>query len=79
MSKSAAPAELSFEAAIERLEAIVSRLEGGELDLEEALSAFEEGVGLTRHCQARLESAERRIEVLTANGAAPFAAPEEDD
>jgi len=55
----AAPAAegLPFEAALERLEAIVQRLEGGELPLEEALAAFEEGVGLSRRCAAQLEAA----------------------
>jgi exodeoxyribonuclease VII small subunit len=56
--------ELSFEAALEKLEGIVDRLEGGELPLEEALAAFEEGVALSRRCAGQLESAERRIEVL---------------
>jgi exodeoxyribonuclease VII small subunit len=67
MARSAAPAAgsaPSFESALERLEAIVERLEGGELPLEEALSAFEEGVTLSRRCSAELEAAERRIEQL---------------
>jgi exodeoxyribonuclease VII small subunit len=75
----APPEDLSFESALERLEAIVARLETGELALESALAAFEEGVALTRHCAARLEDAERRIEVLAREGgelvARPFEPP----
>jgi len=71
MARSAAPAaqsEPSFESALERLEAIVERLEGGELPLEQALAAFEEGVALSRRCTAELEAAERRIELLVGVG-----------
>lgn len=56
--------ELSFEAAIRRLEKIVSALEDDELDLEEALDAYEEGVALARVCLTRLDSAELRIKEL---------------
>jgi len=57
---------VSFEATLERLHQIVERLEGGELDLEESLRLFEEGVGLARASQARLNSAEKRVEELLA-------------
>ena len=57
-----------FEGALARLEAVVGRLEEGDLTLEEALSAFEEGVRLTRQCAEQLQVAERRIEVLTQQG-----------
>jgi exodeoxyribonuclease VII small subunit len=62
--------ELSFEGAMERLEGIVDRLESGELPLEEALAAFEEGVALSRRCAGELDVAERRIEVLVEQGGA---------
>ncbi len=68
MARSANAEELSFEAALERLEAIVDRLEAGELPLEEALARFEEGVALSRRCAGQLEAAERRIEVLVRDG-----------
>lgn len=71
MARSAAPAaapEPSFEGALERLEAIVDRLESGELPLEQALAAFEEGVSLSRRCAGELETAERRIEILVGGG-----------
>lgn len=66
---------ISFEAALERLEGVVDRLEGGELPLEEALACFEEGVQLTRLCASRLETAERRIEVLLRDGDTLLARP----
>ncbi|HEX3775203.1 MAG TPA: exodeoxyribonuclease VII small subunit [Polyangiaceae bacterium] len=56
----------SFEGTLERLHEIVERLEGGELDLEESLRLFEEGVRLSRASQARLNSAEKRVEELLA-------------
>ena len=62
------PRELSFEKALERLEEIAQRLEAGDLDLEAALVAFEDGVGLARRCAEQLREAERRIEVLTQEG-----------
>ena len=57
--------ELTFEEALGQLEAVVARLETGDLPLEEALRAFEEGVRLTRLCTDRLEDAERRVRLLT--------------
>ncbi len=58
----------SFETALQRLEVLVERLEQGDLELEAALSAFEEGVALARRCAAQLGDAERRIEVLMREG-----------
>lgn len=65
-----------FEASLRRLEEIVASLEEGDRPLEESLRLFEEGVGLTRQCAARLDEAERRIEMLGrgADGA-PVLAP----
>lgn len=57
--------EVPFEEALKQLEVIVSRLERGDLPLEEALSVFEEGVRLTKLCSARLGEAERRVNILT--------------
>jgi len=54
----------SFEASLEALEAIVHQLEDGDLPLEKSLELFEEGIRLSRHCQERLNQAERRIETL---------------
>ncbi|MBF0109136.1 MAG: exodeoxyribonuclease VII small subunit [Magnetococcales bacterium] len=55
---------LNFESALTRLEAIVRKLEDGNIPLEEGLAAFEEGTLLSRLCQARLDQAEKRIEEL---------------
>jgi exodeoxyribonuclease VII small subunit len=60
---------ISFEQALERLEALVERLEQGELPLEDALATFEEGVGLTRRLGDQLDTAERRVELLLRDGA----------
>ena len=75
-------AEKKFEAALARLEEIVRSLESGELGLEQSLKLFEEGVKLARVCNARLEEAERKVEVLLKdkNGkmtAKPFEEKEE--
>ncbi|MDP6977320.1 MAG: exodeoxyribonuclease VII small subunit [Myxococcota bacterium] len=61
-------ADVPFEAALERLEGVVDRLEDGELELEASLEVFEEGVALSKHCAARLEDAERRVEQLVQAG-----------
>jgi exodeoxyribonuclease VII small subunit len=57
-----------FEAAIAELEAIVRKLEEGEQTLEQSLELYERGVQLSRFCHARLEEAEKRIEVLNERG-----------
>jgi exodeoxyribonuclease VII small subunit len=57
----------TFEGALKRLEEIVVHLERNELDLEQSLQRFEEGVGLVRFCTSRLDEAERRIEILLAD------------
>jgi exodeoxyribonuclease VII small subunit len=54
-----------FEDALQALETIVSKLERGDLSLEEALSAYEDGVSLVRHLGAKLTEVEKRVEVLT--------------
>ena len=57
-------ADKKFETALARLEKIVQELEQGDLPLEQSLKLFEEGIKLSRMCNARLEEAERRVEVL---------------
>jgi exodeoxyribonuclease VII small subunit len=73
--------ELGFETALEQLEGIVDRLEAGDLELEEALTAFERGVSLSRRCAEQLEQSERRVEILVEDGRGlavrPFEEPEE--
>lgn len=55
-----------YEEIIGRLEEVVRRLEGGNLPLEESLKAFEEGIGLVRAGEARLDEADKRVEQLLA-------------
>ena len=57
-------AAVDFESALKRLEEIVRKLEAGELSLDSTLELFEEGIKLSRFCHARLEQAERRVEIL---------------
>ena len=57
-----------FEAAVAELESIVKKLEEGDLPLEQSLKLYERGVELSRYCHARLEDAERRIELLNERG-----------
>ncbi len=56
--------DISFEQALKELEALVEKLESGELPLEESLRCFEEGVARAAVCQKRLRQAEARIEQL---------------
>jgi exodeoxyribonuclease VII small subunit len=57
-----------FESAIAELESIVKALEDGDLPLEKSLALYERGVQLSRFCHARLDEAERRIEILNEKG-----------
>jgi exodeoxyribonuclease VII small subunit len=79
MAKTKSPeGEPRFDDTLARLQEIVTKLEGGDLALEESLALFEEGVGLSRRAQNILEGAQRRIDELLgvdANGqpkTAPF-------
>jgi exodeoxyribonuclease VII small subunit len=62
----------TFEDALRDLEGIVERLESGDLSLEQALGAFEEGVALVRHLGDTLTAVEKRIEVLTRDQSGEF-------
>jgi len=57
-------AELSFEAALKRLEEIVRKLESGEASLDEAIELYGEGDRLKQQCEARLQAAQARIEKI---------------
>ncbi len=59
-------AALSFEQALEELEAIVRTLEGGESPLDAAIGAYERGALLKRHCEAKLTEARGKVEKITA-------------
>lgn len=57
-------AGLKFEASLTRLEALVQKLEQGDLSLEESLKVFEEGVRLSKNCTKILNDAEKKVEIL---------------
>jgi exodeoxyribonuclease VII small subunit len=56
--------EISFEQALSQLTSLVEKLESGELPLEESVASFEQGVKLSRRCEALLDQAEQRLQVL---------------
>ena len=58
----------NFESAMGQLETLVSKMESGDLSLEESLEAFEKGVHLTRFCQDQLQKAELKIQELNSKG-----------
>jgi exodeoxyribonuclease VII small subunit len=62
--KSQSEIPTDFETALVELEALVERLERGDLPLEEALLSFERGVGLTRQCQSALQNAQQKVTIL---------------
>ena len=64
-----------FEASLERLEALVKEMEGGQLSLEKMMANFEEGMRLVRVCSARLNEVEQKIEQLVKKGEAMAAEP----
>jgi exodeoxyribonuclease VII small subunit len=64
-----------FEQSLVELEALVARLEQGDVPLEEALKTFERGVALTRQCQTALRSAQQKVEVLLARNGNEEIAP----
>jgi exodeoxyribonuclease VII small subunit len=60
-----------FEAALQELEGLVERMEEGESSLEASLKDFERGIELTRTCQAALQEAEQKVEILLAQNGEP--------
>ena len=58
------PPELSFEKALEELEALVARMEDGKLPLEESLAAYQRGAELVKFCESKLVDAQARIAIL---------------
>jgi exodeoxyribonuclease VII small subunit len=58
-------AALSFEDALNELEKIVRQIEDGRGKLDEAISAYERGVALKRHCESKLKEAQTKIEQIT--------------
>jgi len=73
MSDSIIPADIaamSFEDALAELEAIVRRLEGGQVRLDDAIQSYERGAQLKRHCETKLSEAQQRVDriVVAADG-----------
>ncbi len=64
-----------FEQSLNALQATVEQLESGDLSLEQALSAFETGIGLTRDCQQALDQARQRINLLLEQDGEPRTRP----
>lgn len=66
-----------FEQSLDELEALVGKMEQGDMSLEDSLAAYERGVGLYRQCQSALEQAELRVRLLSdpeqPDSAEPFA------
>ena len=58
---------VNLEKALADLEELVEELESGDLPLEKAMKKFEEGIKLTRGCQAALKEAEQKVEILLEN------------
>jgi len=58
--------KLSFEQALTQLEQIVSAMESGEIGLEASIAKYAEGAKLIAHCRKVLDSAEKKIQLLTA-------------
>jgi exodeoxyribonuclease VII small subunit len=69
---------VDFEKALVELESLVERLERGDVPLDEALRTFERGVALTRHCQACLQAAQQKVEILLKRSGEPLVQPFED-
>ena len=61
---------MDFEKKLSRLEEIVTKMEGGDLSLEDSLKFFEEGVKLSRECNTQLAQAEQKVKVLLSVDAA---------
>lgn len=61
-------ASLSFEDALAELEKIVRGLEGGQQKLEDAITCYERGAALRRHCETKLAEAEHRVQAIVERG-----------
>lgn len=69
--------KMTFEAALSELEGIVRALEAGQTPLEDSIAAYERGMALKQHCEARLKDARLRVEKinLSADGSAVGLSP----
>ena len=60
-----------FDAQLKELEQLVTRMEQGDLDLDEALRQFEHGIALVRQCEQQLQAAEQKVQLLSRADANP--------
>ena len=65
------PAEMSFEEALAELESVVTRLERGDVALDESIALYERGAALRARCAAKLEEAEERVRRITLQDGEP--------
>lgn len=70
--------KLTFEQSIQQLKEIVSRIEQGEIPLEDSLEQYERGMALIKHCRGVLQKAEKRIERISKEESPPDTDAEED-
>lgn len=66
--------KLSFEDALKQLEAIIAKLESGDVALDESISLYERGAALKSHCEAMLGAARERIEKIVESKSGNIAA-----
>ena len=78
MSEKTDLSALSFEDALAALEAIVRNLESGQQKLEDAISAYERGAALKKHCEAKLAEAEARVQAIVARADGSLSLKSED-
>ena len=64
--------DMNFEKALEKLEKIVDEMESGKLPLDDSLKRYEEGIKLIQLCSKRLETAQKKVELLTKTSAGKF-------
>jgi len=69
----------TFESALAELEKIVTRMEGGQLSLEQSLAAYKRGAELLKFCQAQLADAQQQVKVLEAGALKNFAGVDDND
>lgn len=79
MARRKASVEGNFDQTLKALSNIVKNIEQGELSLEDAMTQFEEGIGLAKRCQSILESAELKVQKLSEDGKLEAFAIEESD
>lgn len=77
MAKKTPPAD--FESALKELEALVEKMERGDIRLEESLQYFERGIQLTRQCQQALQAAEQKVQILLEKGTGAETKPFSDE